>query len=120
MKSNRGIYQANKGTRLAIMDPNNPSNDISGGTKEIPLILDAFADSHRKLKGMLTSIATSTNARKAHSLLEPVIGANYESYEIQREHLLRLFNRDPRFAQFRRDSPPPPPPSIPPPPPPPA
>lgn len=118
VKTNRGIYQANKGTRLAIMDPNNPANDISGGTKEIPLILDAFADSHRKLKDKLTSTATSMSTRKPHSLLAPIIGAYYESYEIQREHLLRLFHNDPRFAQYRHDSPPPPPPSVSPPPPP--
>lgn len=101
------------------MDPNNRDNDISGGTKDIALIFDCFADAYRVLKRRLTSEAMSPST--SSSILEEIIGADYGPYFEQRKHLNRLFEDDPRFAQ---PSPPPPPPpsqppqSLPPPPPP--
>ncbi|PGH21378.1 hypothetical protein AJ80_03295 [Polytolypa hystricis UAMH7299] len=105
-----GIYQANKEKRLAIMDPNNAQNDISGGTKEIPLIFKSFSDAHRILKENMVT-AAFTGSRSCKSLLGPLIGAHYEPYDYQRQHLRNLFETDPRYEQYR----PPPPPKSPPP-----
>ncbi|KAK2788577.1 hypothetical protein FQN53_003428 [Emmonsiellopsis sp. PD_33] len=105
-----GVYQANKEQRLAIMDPNNPDNDISGGTKEIPLIFRSFADAYRVLHQNLVQGAFSP-ARRPNSLLASIIGGNYEPYHEQREHLSSLCENDPRYARFFQ----PPPPSSPPP-----
>ncbi|EEQ92121.1 DNA polymerase sigma subunit [Blastomyces dermatitidis ER-3] len=116
-----GVYQANKQQRLAIMDPNNPDNDISGGTKEIPLIFRAFADAYQILKQDMVQAAFFPQKRM-NSLLGSIIGANYESYDRQRTHLTSLCETDPRFAHFFQppppNSPPPEAPATPPPPPP--
>ncbi|KKZ57831.1 DNA polymerase sigma subunit [[Emmonsia] crescens] len=116
-----GVYQANKQQRLAIMDPNNPDNDISGGTKEIPLIFRAFADAYQTLKQGLVQAAFSPR-KGMNSFLGLIIGANYESYDRQRAHLTSLCENDPRFARFFQppppNSPPPEAPATPPPPPP--
>ncbi|KAG5301743.1 Poly(A) RNA polymerase cid14 [Histoplasma ohiense] len=116
-----GVYQANKQQRLAILDPNNPHNDISGGTKEIPLIFRAFADAYQTLKQELVHAAFSPR-KDMSSFLGLVVGANYESYDRQRAHLASLCENDPRFTHFFQppppDSPPPEAPEVPPPPPP--
>ncbi|KAK2848536.1 hypothetical protein FQN49_005630 [Arthroderma sp. PD_2] len=125
-KTLRGIYNANKGTRLSIIDPNNPDNDISGGTKEIPRIFRAFFDAHQTIRDNLYA-ATCRSKTPASSLLGPIIAGNYESYQEQRNHLRDIFVKDRRFAGYQGtvalDSPPPPPPPLasptPPPPPPP-
>jgi non-canonical poly(A) RNA polymerase PAPD5/7 len=102
---------------LCIIDPNNPDNDISGGTKDIALIFDCFADAYRVLKHRLTSEVMAPSNRS--SILEEILGADYEPYFDQRDHLQRLFEDDPRFTQ-PPPPPPPPPQSLPPPPPPPS
>ncbi|PGH05675.1 DNA polymerase sigma subunit [Blastomyces parvus] len=116
-----GVYQANKQQRLAILDPNNHNNDISGGTKEIPIIFAAFADAYQILKQSMVQTAFSPQKRM-NSLLGLVIGANYDSYDRQRAHLTNLCETDPRFAHFFQppppNSPPPEAPATPPPPPP--
>ncbi|PGH13657.1 hypothetical protein AJ79_03505 [Helicocarpus griseus UAMH5409] len=116
-----GLYQANRQQRLSIMDPNVPDNDISGGTKEIPLIFKTFSDAHRVLKQDLVQAAFSPEKRM-NSLLGLILGANYESYDRQRTLLSTICENDPRFAHFFQppppNSPPPEAPAAPPPPPP--
>ena len=111
-------YYGNR-ERLAIEDPNCPSNDISGGTREIPLIFRAFSDAHKCLMIRLQGMAAFKPV--GISILESIIAANYEVYKEQRSQLLRVFETSPQFAQHRKPPPPPPqaaPPSPPPPPPP--
>lgn len=103
---------------MCIIDPNNPDNDISGGTKDIGLIFDCFADAYRALKHRLTSEAMTSSTTNC-SILEAIIGADYDPYFERRNHLRRLFEDDPRFAEPPPPPPPPPPESLPPPPPPP-
>lgn len=91
------------------MDPNNPDNDISGGSKEIRLVFKCFAEAYRILKSNFASIAFGNN--NIRSLLSSIIGGNYESYRDQRQRLNDIFENDPRFEPYR----PPPPPSSPPP-----
>ncbi|KAJ9198258.1 hypothetical protein DTO021D3_3796 [Paecilomyces variotii] len=108
-----GVYQENKNQRLSIEDPNNDQNDISGGTREIPLIFRCFSDAYACLKERL--ISTATEGSTNDSILDTIIAANYEEYEEQRSHLRRIFETDPRFAPFNAPPPPPPPPPVPPP-----
>ncbi|KAJ5577886.1 topoisomerase family protein TRF4 [Penicillium hispanicum] len=103
--------------RLMIEDPNNPSNDISGGTKEISLIFRSFSDAHLMLTNRLNSLAASRASDI--SLLGAIIAANYDEYTEQRYQLRRVFETAPQFGRYRVPPPPPPAPADPSPPPPP-
>lgn len=83
-RSRRSVYQANKGHRLAIMDPNQPENDISGGSKNIMLIFDCFSQAHEE-------ILDAMNSPGRRSLLDWPLGGNYGTFEWQRNHLRALF-----------------------------
>ncbi|KAI5290332.1 hypothetical protein KEM52_000502 [Ascosphaera acerosa] len=113
-------------TRLTILDPNNPDNDVSRGTTEIKRIFRSFSDAHLALRDGLADVAMHPS-RTPKSLLRHIIAADYSSYERQRDHLLSVFEREPRFDEYRQPPlppPPPPPPQAappsPPPPPPPS
>lgn len=109
-----GVYKANNGPRLSIEDPNNPDNDISGGTREIALIFKSFAEAFRLLKDRLVSAAISGKTNE--SILGAIIAANFDEYTELRWQLREVFENDPRFAQYRKPLTPPPPPYSPPPP----
>lgn len=112
------VYKPNKGhneVRLAIEDPNNPSNDISGGTREIGLVLRSFSDANRRLRERMLALANGMP--DSGSILGTIIAANYDEYTQQRWQLRRVFETNPRFASYHH---PPPPPSEPLPPPPPS
>ncbi|KAJ6013307.1 hypothetical protein N7540_007898 [Penicillium herquei] len=103
--------------RLMIEDPNNPDNDISGGTKEIPLIFHTFKQAHRVLRDVMLRYHTLPPGT---SILEKIIAANFDEYDQQRFQLFEVYQNAPQFDQYRLAPPPPPseaPPSIPPPPP---
>lgn len=78
------IYQQNKSERLAIIDPNKPDNDISGGSKNVMQIFDRFARAHREIMNAMKSPSRP-------SLLDWSLGGNYESFVWQRDHLRRLY-----------------------------
>ena len=66
------------------MDPNRPDNDISGGSREVMLIFDRFARAHHEiLQAMRNPVRVS--------LLDWLLGGNYESFAAQRSHLLGLY-----------------------------
>jgi non-canonical poly(A) RNA polymerase PAPD5/7 len=109
-------FQGNNDARLSIEDPNNPDNDVSGGTREIHLIFRSFSRAFQLLKERMVSAAVSGDTKA--SILQSIIAANYEEYAQQRSQLRAVFETHPRFAQYRRaPTPPPPPPESPPPPP---
>lgn len=81
--SRKSVYQANKSDRLAILDPNKPDNDISGGSRNVMLIFDCFSLAHMEImKAMKSS--------DSKSLFEWTLGGDYEVYLSQRNHLQRL------------------------------
>lgn len=82
--SGRSVYQANNPDRLAIMDPNKPENDISGGSRNILLIFDCFSQAHEE-------ILDAMNSPDCRSLLDGPLGGNYGSFVWQRNHLQKLF-----------------------------
>lgn len=99
--------------RLAIEDPNNKNNDISGGTKDIGLILECFSRAYDALKDRVVSLATSkpTSPRKNDCFLDTILSACYDEYDEQRAHLRTVYESDPRFAEYYGHLTPPPPPS---------
>ncbi|KAJ5612842.1 hypothetical protein N7510_006036 [Penicillium lagena] len=107
---NKRVFQ-DKNDRLTIEDPNNRDNDISGGTKEIALILRAFSKAHDVMKNAM--IDMSMTGASHTSILQYIIGANYDEYTEQRFQLRQVFETCDRFDHHR--SPPPPPPGLPPP-----
>ncbi|KAI9924118.1 hypothetical protein MW887_007358 [Aspergillus wentii] len=102
----------NNNARLSIEDPNNPDNDISGGTREIELIFKSFSKAHQLLKGRM--ISTAMSGSNGSSILDTIIAANYDEYTEQRWQLREVFETHPRFAQYHQAPTPPPPPGPPP------
>ena len=87
--------QASKPDRLAIMDPNNPDNDVSGGSKNASLILDRFSRAHQEIL-----VAMRSEGRP--SLLDWLLGGNYEAFLWQRNHLRWLYTQ--RWGQPAEDT----------------
>lgn len=80
------VYQQNKADRLAIIDPNKPDNDISGGSKNVMQIFDRFARAHLE-------VLMAMKSPNRPSLLDWLLGGNYESFVFQRDHLRRLYRQ---------------------------
>lgn len=89
-----------------IEDPNNPDNDISGGTKEIALVFRTFSQAFSTLSRRMLQLADSPDS--GASILGSIIAANYEEYMIQRYQLREVFESSNRFAIYRNPPPPPP------------
>jgi non-canonical poly(A) RNA polymerase PAPD5/7 len=77
-----------------IIDPNNPSNDISGGSTNSPTIRRAFSIAFNDLSQRIGQVATSPqDNRRNQSLLHCILGGNYTSFELQREHLAHVHEK---------------------------
>lgn len=73
--------------RLSIIDPNNPGNDISGGSQNYPQIKVCFADAHKLLQERIERIARGD---KHNSILECILGGNYAMFREQRNYLRKV------------------------------
>ena len=80
------VYQANKADRLAIMDPNKPDNDVSGGSRNVSNIFDRFSRAHDEILIAMRSV-------NRPSLLDWLLGGNYEIFSRQRDHLRNLYTQ---------------------------
>ncbi|KAI1324727.1 hypothetical protein F5Y16DRAFT_380212 [Xylariaceae sp. FL0255] len=80
--------------RLSIIDPNNPDNDISGGSSNYWVIKDRFAEAYKLLRDRMERFALAGLQTKALSsqdtLLYPLIGGKYSNFIEQREYLEKL------------------------------
>ncbi|APA06768.1 hypothetical protein SS1G_04619 [Sclerotinia sclerotiorum 1980 UF-70] len=89
--SARDLYRDFDKPKFSIIDPNNSDNDIAGGSKNTPAIQDCFSAA---FSALLQSMNTLQNAdletRRNQSLLRCIIGGNYESFKLQRDHLAHL------------------------------
>ncbi|KAK0707711.1 hypothetical protein B0H67DRAFT_602982 [Lasiosphaeris hirsuta] len=74
--------------RFSIIDPNNPSNDISGGSSSTPKIVNTLRDAYNTLRGQM--FALGREPVPYGSVLWPVFGGNYSSFHEQRDHLEKL------------------------------
>jgi non-canonical poly(A) RNA polymerase PAPD5/7 len=74
--------------KLSIVDPNNDENDIAGGSKNTPKILEAFSRAFRDLQNRMSELhSMPIDQRQGQSILGVILGGNYSSFDIQREHL---------------------------------
>lgn len=73
--------------RLSIIDPNNPANDISGGSQNYPQIKACFAEAHKLLQERVERIA---RGQKHDSILETILGGNYAQFREQRNYLRKV------------------------------
>jgi non-canonical poly(A) RNA polymerase PAPD5/7 len=80
--------------KFMIIDPNKPSNDISGGSTNSTTIRKAFSSAFSELSKRMGQIATSPQeSRPNQSLLQCILGGNYTSFELQREHLAHVHEK---------------------------
>lgn len=66
------------------MDPNDPDNDISGGSRNVTLIFDRFSRAHLEI---MKAIKSPTRP----SLLDWMLGGDYGTFANQRRHLQKLY-----------------------------
>lgn len=76
--------------RLSIIDPNNPANDISGGSSNFPQIKACFAEAHKLLQERIERIA---RGEKHNSILEVILGGNYAMFREQRNYLRKVHRK---------------------------
>ncbi|KAK5559463.1 hypothetical protein LTR46_002505 [Exophiala xenobiotica] len=77
-------------TRLTIIDPNRPDNNISGGTNQITEIVKCFSSAHQSLMLRLEDYEQRTAQSPNSSFLECLVGGNFAQYEMQRDVLHSL------------------------------
>lgn len=74
---------------LTIIDPNNSDNDISGGTRNIRLVLQCFSNAYADLQRRLAEVDKGHDVKG--SILGSVLRGNYSSFIVQRRKLSKLF-----------------------------
>ena len=80
----------NKMDRLYIIDPNNPQNDISGGSSNVTLVFEMFAEARAQILVAMRS--------PQGSMLGSLLGGKYSRYTIPRERFRRLHRKLDRYA----------------------
>jgi non-canonical poly(A) RNA polymerase PAPD5/7 len=75
--------------RLTIIDPNNPDNDISGGSHKIDTVFGRFRSAYSDLQRYMSAL--SSGQISTTSILECIIGGNYQSVNEQRDRLRRMY-----------------------------
>nr|XP_036586245.1 poly(A) RNA polymerase cid14 [Colletotrichum truncatum]KAF6796652.1 poly(A) RNA polymerase cid14 [Colletotrichum truncatum] len=77
--------------RISVIDPNNPANDISGGSSNAGRILEEFRYAHKSLQKRMTKLSQhGSHTRRPTSILETIYAGNYSSFRNQRAHLRQL------------------------------
>ena len=80
--------------RISIIDPNNPANDISGGSSNTATILNCFSQAYRDLQHRMGDLNSRVPAaRRKESILGDILAGNYTSFKLQREHLSHVFEK---------------------------
>lgn len=77
---------------LTIIDPNNPSNDISGGSREVHTVFEVFRKAHSQIMQRMDKIVRGKEVEV--SILGCVLGGNYNSFIKQRNRLYKLYSGD--------------------------
>lgn len=89
------LYRAGNLDRFSIIDPNNSTNDISGGSHNTCAIRKAFSQAFDDLFKRMNELSTkSIPDRRNQSILDVVLGGDYSSFDIQRQHLDRIFQNE--------------------------
>jgi non-canonical poly(A) RNA polymerase PAPD5/7 len=69
---------------LSIQDPNRPDNNISGGSHKAHEVFKAFGSAYRVLNDRIADRSPGL------SILECILGGNYNTYMMQRRHMETL------------------------------
>jgi len=83
-------YRNQEQEKFCIIDPNNPNNDIAGGSKNTSVIRKEFSYAYKDLTDRMADISHSDD-RKYASILGCILGGNYSSFKLQREHLAHVY-----------------------------
>lgn len=73
--------------RLSIIDPNNPENDISGGSSNASTIFARFADTFNTLRARMDEVAQDSSCG---GILDVVMKGDYSSFRMQRGFLKKV------------------------------
>ncbi|EON64657.1 hypothetical protein W97_03890 [Coniosporium apollinis CBS 100218] len=82
----------NKTDRIQIIDPNNPTNDISNGSRLIDMVLRCFSEAYASITKRMYQLETmDISSRKGNSILGSVFAGDYSSFQEQRNRLRRIY-----------------------------
>lgn len=88
-------WRFGKDDRWTIMDPNNATNDLSGGSHMARLIQTKFSQSHKTMMELIKRMDTAPSVlRKGTSFLRVIIGGNYERVVLQRSIIREVHRRN--------------------------
>lgn len=94
-KSGMIPYRSGQQDKFSIIDPNNESNDIAGGSHNTFSVRKAFSQAYDDLSKCMSELNQMPIAeRRNQSILGVVLGGNYSSFDIQRNHLERIWHRE--------------------------
>ncbi|KAK3381938.1 hypothetical protein B0H63DRAFT_216499 [Podospora didyma] len=79
--------------RFSIIDPNDSSNDIAGGSSNTPAIVASFQEAHRLLSERMAKSGDLSPKDTPASILKVILAGNYSSFRNQRKHLENLAKR---------------------------
>ena len=92
--ANRQLYRANSAAKFCIIDPNDSGNDIAGGSANTQAILQEFRGALVALNKRMGELRTMSFAeRKNQSILGCILGGDYSSFDIQRHHLEKVWQK---------------------------
>ena len=86
------MYRGGVQYKFSIIDPNNPDNDISGGSSNTAAIRDFFSQAYDSLQSRMGDLQYSYS-RKNESLLGCVLAGNYKTFKMQRDHLQHIYDK---------------------------
>ena len=76
--------------RLSIIDPNNPANDISGGSSNTPAIVARFEDAYESLRDRMKEVAEAPNKG---GILDCILAGDYSEFRLQRNYLKHVHEK---------------------------
>lgn len=92
--------------RISIIDPNNPGNDISGGSSNFPLISRCFKTAYESLRKRMDVLAKGEKPVHGYNtILAPILGGNYKTFRVQRAYLKDIFDKKNVGQRERRRAP---------------
>ncbi|KAH0556178.1 hypothetical protein GP486_005890 [Trichoglossum hirsutum] len=88
-------YQSlEKQYRLSIIDPHNPDNDLTAGSRNIDTIRRCFSRAYDTIQRQMATLRKlDFKKRKGQSLLGDLFAGNYRNFDGQRERLRAIFMR---------------------------
>ncbi|TWU76014.1 hypothetical protein ED733_007154 [Metarhizium rileyi] len=90
-KSEVATFTYKNRDRLSIIDPNNSSNDISGGSSNTSSIMARFADAYHALRDRMKELALDP---EKGGILDPILRGDYSSFRLQREYLRHVHEQN--------------------------